>query len=90
MPNSNRGLIGLPLKPVQSRNALALSAIQEERASLDIVPQATAVATTTSSSPCGRAKCGYKNVESTIGSGKLHFHDQCQSTKVRKAKGFGD
>ncbi|CAI5716493.1 unnamed protein product [Peronospora destructor] len=53
MPNSNRGLIGLPLKPVQSRNALALSAIQEERASLDIVPQATAVATTTSSSPCG-------------------------------------
>ncbi|CAI5701347.1 unnamed protein product [Peronospora effusa] len=55
MPNSNRGLIGLPLKPVQSRTALALSAIQEERASLDIVSQAAPV-TTTKAAPIATTK----------------------------------
>ncbi|CEG35458.1 serine protease family [Plasmopara halstedii] len=33
MKNGNRGPIGLPLRRVQSRNALVMSAIQEERAS---------------------------------------------------------
>ncbi|ETO80579.1 hypothetical protein F444_04972 [Phytophthora nicotianae P1976] len=51
MTNSNRGPIGLPIRRVQSRNALAMSAIQEERSSLDNVPIAVPVADSCSTSP---------------------------------------
>ncbi|KAG7388402.1 hypothetical protein PHYPSEUDO_012610 [Phytophthora pseudosyringae] len=58
MTISNRGPIGLPLRRVQSRNALAMSAIQEERSSVDSVanlenvPLAIPVAINPSSDSC--------------------------------------
>ncbi|KAF4031205.1 Serine aminopeptidase [Phytophthora infestans] len=51
MTNSNRGPIGLPIRRVQSRNALAMSAIQEERSSLDNAPMAPPVVDSCSTSP---------------------------------------